>query len=349
VSGLVVRDLTAGYDGVGVLRDVDLDVADGALACLVGPSGSGKSTLLRCVAGLHPVETGTITLAGTRVEGLRPERRGIGLVPQDAALFTHLTVERNVGYGLFRLTRSERRSRVAELLELTGLAALGRRMPDELSGGEQQRVALARALAPRPALVLLDEPFSGLDPQLRADLRDQVRTVLAELAVPALLVSHDRDEAMSLGRQVVVIRAGRIRQSGSPDDLYRRPADPWTGRYVGDAVVLAGVADGAVVRCSLGMLRSASRHVGPVTVLLRPEQVRLARDRDGPAVTVRSIAYRGRDWQVQADTATGESLKAWWADDPDADRTAVPEVGERLRVEVVGPVLVFDRELGPGD
>ena len=356
-GGLEIHALTAGYGPTPVLPELDLRVAEGTLACLVGPSGSGKSTLLRCVAGLHPLRSGTITLAGRRLDGLPPERRGIGLVPQDAALFTHLDVDRNIGYGLFRSPRAERRARVAELLELTGLAGLGRRMPHQLSGGQQQRVALARALAPRPSLVLLDEPFSGLDPHLRGELREQLRGILAELGTTAVLVSHDRDEAMSLGQQVVVMRDGRIRQAGTPWELYRRPADPWTGQFVGDAIVLTGISDGSVVRCALGSIGhepSPTGLTGPVTVLLRPEQVRLSLpariDPATPAVEtaptpvrVDSASYRGRDWRVTATTEGGETLVAWWSDDPAAHSAAAsaPAPGDRLLAHVRGPAVVF--------
>lgn len=353
MSVLQIRDLTAAYDGPAVLHGIDLDVADGDLACLVGPSGSGKSTLLRCVAGLHPTLSGTVRSGDRPLDGLRPERRRIGLVPQDAALFTHLDVDRNIGYGLFRLGRRERRARVAELLELTGLAGLGARMPYELSGGQQQRVALARALAPRPELLLLDEPFSGLDPQLRAELREQVRAVLGRLRTTALLVSHDRDEALSLADQVVVMRDGEIRQSGDPIAVYRRPADVWTGQFVGDAVVLTGVADGSGARCSLGTLAltpAGTPLIGPVTVLLRPEQLRLgARDagtRDPgsggrPEVTVTAVAYRGRDWRVQAVTEAGETVVAWWAVSDGATGSGVPAVGDRLTVAVDGAAVAY--------
>lgn len=344
MSALRVRGVTAAYGGPQVLRGIDLDVADGDLACLVGPSGSGKSTLLRCVAGLHPTATGTVQTGDRPLDGLRPERRRIGLVPQDAALFTHLDVERNVGYGLFRLDRRDRRARVAELLELTGLTGLGRRMPYELSGGQQQRVALARALAPRPELLLLDEPFSGLDPQLRAELREQVRAVLTSLRTTALLVSHDRDEALSLSDQVVVMRDGEIRQAGHPTHVYRCPADVWTGEFVGDAVVLAAEADGPVARCALGILPLEKAERGAVTVLLRPEQLRLRRGSGpeaGPRVTVTQMAYRGRDWRVRAVTDAGEPVIAWWAAGAAAADVGVPAVGDRLAVAVEGTAVAF--------
>lgn len=358
MSALLVRGLSAGYGGPPVLRSIDLAVADGALACLLGPSGSGKSTLLRCLAGLLPTESGTVTAGDRRLDGLPPERRRVGLVPQDAALFTHLDVERNVGYGLHRLSRRERRDRVAELLELTDLTGLQRRMPYQLSGGQQQRVALARALAPQPELLLLDEPFSGLDPQLRVELREQVRALLTELRTTALLVSHDRDEALSTADQVVVMREGEIRQAGTPTEIYRYPADPWTGRFVGDAIilsgVLSGVADDAHVRCALGRLPAVGDHngrpSGPVSVLLRPEQLRLRPPTSAPVstrepaeVTVTAVAYRGRDWRVDALTDTGESVLAWWPDGPGTDfgTGSTPAPGDRLAVQVHGPAVVF--------
>jgi iron(III) transport system ATP-binding protein len=354
VSALQIRGLTATYGGPEVLRGIDLDVADGYLACLIGPSGSGKSTLLRCVAGLHPTVSGRVVADDRVLDGLRPERRQIGLVPQDAALFTHLDVERNVGYGLFRLGRRERRARVSELLGLTGLSELAHRMPYELSGGQQQRVALARALAPRPGLLLLDEPFSGLDPQLRADLREQVRVVLSQLRTTALLVSHDRDEALSLADEVVVLRDGEVRQTGRPAEVYRRPADVWTGRFVGEAVVLAGVAEHHSVSCSLGTLSADTAHSGQVRsgqvrsgqvqVLLRPEQIHLRRGDgvpDGPLVTVTGRAYRGRDWRIQAVTDAGEPVTAWWADVVGGGDDDVPEVGDRLAAVVQGAAVAY--------
>ena len=348
---LELRKLSVHYPGRPrpAVDSVSLGLAAGEIGVLIGPSGCGKTTLLRAVAGLEPASAGEILVSGQAVEGggvhVPPERRQIGMVFQDYALFPHLDVARNVGFGLERkLSAAERRERVAEVLALVGLAGTERRMPHELSGGQQQRVALARALAPRPELLLLDEPFSGLDPQLRAELREQVRAVLGSLRTTALLVSHDRDEALSLADVVVVMRDGEIRQAGHPTHVYQRPTDVWTGQFVGDAVVLAAEADGPAARCALGLLPLAATARGAVTVLLRPEQLRLRPGSGldgGPRVTVTELAYRGRDWRVRAVTDAGEPVIAWWAAGAAGSDVGVPAVGDRLAVAVEGTTVAF--------
>lgn len=272
VSGIVARGLRVAYPGrppVVALDGVDLDVADGSLVAVLGPSGCGKTTLLRVLAGLEPAGGGTVTVGGRQLEGdgarVPPEQRRIGLVPQEGALFPHLDVAGNVGFGLFRLDRAARARRVDEMLELVGLAGMGDRGPDELSGGQQQRVALARALAPAPAAVLLDEPFSALDTTLRVALRDEVGATLRAAGTTALLVTHDQAEALQMADSVAVMRDGRIVQVGTPTDLYRRPRDRWVAGFVGDAVELAGVIDDdGVLRCPLGEFDRA-RWVGEPT------------------------------------------------------------------------------------
>jgi iron(III) transport system ATP-binding protein len=234
-------------------------------------------------------------------------RRRVAIVPQEGALFPHLSVAGNVGYGL---SRAERRSgRVDEMLALVGLEAYHRRMPHELSGGQQQRVALARALAPGPALILLDEPFSALDAGLRADLRRQVRDALRAAGATAVLVTHDQSEALSLADHVVVMRDGRAVQAGTPADIYGAPADPWVARFVGDAVLLDGVAQGDRVRTAAGTVVPARPDGGrPVTVLVRPEQVVL-HPGDGPGTVVRHD-FHGHDRLTVVRLADGTELLA---------------------------------------
>jgi iron(III) transport system ATP-binding protein len=237
VPALSVRGLRRVIAGRPVVDGVDLDVADGELVALVGPSGCGKSTLLRGIAGLEPVD-GQVVVAGRDVSALPPERRHVGLVFQDHALFPHLRVEQNLVFGVRELSRPERSTLVGELLELVRLPGVGRRFPHELSGGEQQRIALARALAPRPPVVLLDEPFANLDASLRDDLRGDVVAALRARGTSAVLVTHDRDEALQLGDRVAVMRDGRILQVGEPEAVYEEPVDRFVAAFLGDAAFL---------------------------------------------------------------------------------------------------------------
>jgi iron(III) transport system ATP-binding protein len=286
-AGLEVAGLCKSYGDHAVLSGVDLRVPEGSFTAILGPSGSGKTTLLRLLAGFERPDAGRIVLGGQVVEGgdgrhVRPERRHLGYVPQEGALFPHLSVEANVRFGLGRLER--RTKRVAELLDLVGLADMGRRYPHQLSGGQQQRVALARALAVRPRVVLLDEPFSSLDASLRASVREEVRVILAEAETTAVLVTHDQDEALSLADLVAVLRGGRIVQQGTPNELYTRPVDAELARFVGDANLCRGTLRSGRVETLLGVLDLADPARSwpdgtqapdgtEVIVLVRPEQV----------------------------------------------------------------------------
>ncbi|MEV4897411.1 ABC transporter ATP-binding protein [Nonomuraea sp. NPDC055795] len=271
MSGLDVSGVTKAFGGAPVLRGAALDVADGDLAAVLGPSGCGKTTLLRIVAGFERADAGSVRIGGAEVGGLAPEKRRVGIVPQDAALFPHLSVAGNVGFGLvrglFRRAGAGVAERVEECLELVGLGGYGSRMPYQLSGGQQQRVALARALAPRPGVVLLDEPFNALDRSLRGTVRDDVRAALKKAGATAVLVTHDQEEALSMADTVAVMRDGVIVQQGTPEELYARPADLGVATFVGEAVVLEAVAVNGTVTCALGSLRagdvSATRGAAP--------------------------------------------------------------------------------------
>jgi iron(III) transport system ATP-binding protein len=315
-----------------VLQGLDLSVPGGSLAAVLGPSGCGKTTLLRVVAGFLRADAGTVTVGGRVLTGpgvhLPPEWRRVGIVPQEGALFPHLSVARNVAFGLTGLDRGERRRRTEEMLDLVGLAGYGDRMPHELSGGQQQRVALARALAPRPALVLLDEPFNALDSALRTGVRADVRAALRATGATALLVTHDQQEALSTADLVAVVRQGRIAQCATPQELYRRPADPWVAGFVGDAVLLRGTVgdDGSTATTPLGTVTLAAppngRRTG--TVVLRPEQLRLTGADTAGAVrgTVTDVCFYGHDAKVTV---------------------AVQGLDHTVDVRVAGPVSV-----GPG-
>ena len=272
-----------------VVAHVSLDLTDGELLALVGPSGCGKSTLLRIIAGLDTAASGRIALAGLDVSTQPPERRRIGLVFQDHALFPHRNVARNIAFGMRHLDRQARARRVDELLELVRLPGVGQRFPHELSGGEQQRVALARALAPDPAVVLLDEPFASLDPSLRDDVRNDVVAALRARGAAAILVTHDRDEALALGDRVAVMSAGRILQIGHPVEVYERPADRFVAQFLGPVSFLTGVPTG----------QSTAVQVA------RPHHLRLAA---GGTDTVVARRFLGAAWRYEVRRSDGAVL-----------------------------------------
>lgn len=335
MSFLSVEAVRHRLGGREVLAGVDLAIPAGAILALLGQSGSGKTTLLRLVAGFEPADSGSIALGGRVLErtGLHvpAEHRHIGYVPQEGTLFPHLTVAENIGFGL---TRAERRSgRVAEMLALTGMVGLEARTPRELSGGQQQRTALARALAPRPALVLLDEPFNALDMQLRRSVCDDVVGVLRRQGATAILVTHDPQEAIAQADLIAVMQGGRIVQCADPETVYRRPSDAGVARLTGSVIELDGVLADDRVDTALGVLQARGgaapgRVTGPVMVLLRPEQV--VADAGGIEAEVVSRRFRG-DHQavtIKAGSAIFEIRMA-------ASEAACGGV----RVAVRGPVL----------
>ena len=314
IAGVAVRDVRVGLGGAPVLRGVSLDAPAGSQLAILGPSGCGKTTLLRVIAGLQKIDHGEVRLGDHLVAGdgisVPPEERRVGLVFQDWALFPHLTVAANVAYGLPRGVRPRRfgrrnpeaRSRIRTLLEMVGVGDLAHRLPGSLSGGQQQRVALARALAPRPDVLLLDEPFSSLDTNLRADVRNEVAQLLRELSVTAMFVTHDQDEAFVLGDQVAVMRDGRVVQQATPAELYRNPVDPWLAEFVGEAELLAGDATGDVAQTVLGAVSLSEPRRGPVQVLIRPEDIILSDralvdrlDSGGASGVVVDVEFYGHD------------------------------------------------------
>ncbi|HEU4910632.1 MAG TPA: ABC transporter ATP-binding protein [Actinomycetes bacterium] len=338
---LQVRGLEKSFGATEVLRGVDLDVAEGSLAAVLGPSGCGKTTLLRVVAGFESPDAGSVAVGGRVVAGpgasVAPEKRRIGVVPQEGALFPHLSVAGNVAFGLARSAR--RRSRVEEMLALVGLEGFGDRMPAELSGGQQQRVAVARALAPEPALVLLDEPFSALDTGLRAALREDVRSALRATNATAVLVTHDQQEALSVADTVAVMRAGRVVQSGTPAEVYRHPADLQVATFVGEAVVLPAMIRDGLASTVLGPLvvRGSSAEGQRGHVAVRPEQLVLGRD--GVGATVRQAAFFGHDALVTLDLerpgSTGGVVTAR------LHAVRVPPAGTTVRLSVTEAVSFF--------
>jgi iron(III) transport system ATP-binding protein len=330
---IVVTGVSKRFDGTPVLADVSLRVEAGSVVALLGPSGCGKTTLLRTIAGLEVADAGTVAVGSRTLSGpgtfVPPERRQVGMVFQDWALFPHLSVAANVAYGL---PRAERRSgRVEEALALVGLSGLAERSPGTLSGGQQQRVALARALAPRPAVLLLDEPFSNLDTALRVDVRTEVHRLLGHLGVTTVFVTHDQEEAFVLGDEVAVMRDGAIEQQASPAALYARPASRWVAGFVGDANVVPGTLAAGAADTALGTvpLHDAGAPVGSsLDVLVRPEAIGLATG--GPA-RVGLVEFYGHDTVYEVHLPSAQVVRARVAAAPrfaTGDHVAVRYVGE---------------------
>ena len=343
MADLVATGLVKRFGQAEVLSGVDLRVPSGTLTALLGASGSGKTTLLRLVCGFERPNAGAIELDGRRVAGpalhVPPERRQIGYVAQDGALFPHLSVAENIVFGLPRRERTSHE--VDRLLALVGLrATYAARKPHELSGGEQQRVALARALAARPRIVLLDEPFSSLDAALRGETRQAVAAAITETKATALLVTHDQGEALSMGAAVAVLRDGRMLQVGTPEAVYRRPVDVALACFVGDAVIVPGEAVGGRVTCALGDLTLVpGMPSGPVDVMIRPEQIRLLAESEpgGIHAHVGGVTFYGHDATI-ALASLGPA--------PSRFTTRVPgyvpvRTGDHVRVAVTGPVVTY--------
>ncbi len=350
MSGLEVVGLEKRFDSLEVLRGVDLAVEAGSFAALLGRSGSGKTTLLRILAGFERADRGRVVVVGTVVDAgahaLAPERRRIGYVPQEGALFPHMTVARNVGFGLRRSGRAGRRAKVAELLEMVGLGGLGPRYPHQLSGGQQQRVALARALAVSPSVILLDEPFSSLDAELRASVRADVLDVLRRAGATTLFVTHDQDEALSSAEQVSVLVDGAIAQSATPRELYERPASPQVAAFLGAANLLPGTFEGDRVHTGFGPLEVAGPPGAPgrgdAVVLVRPEQLEItAEDRASRRGEVVACEFYGHDVVLRVRPDGEPAAAALLA--RVAGHRAVP-VGTRVGIVALGPVVAWGPE-----
>jgi iron(III) transport system ATP-binding protein len=311
---LEVENLRHAYGRHEVVRGLSFSVARGAIGCLLGPSGCGKTTVLRCIAGFEAIREGEIRLGGLTVSGpgtmVPPEKRRIGMVFQDYALFPHLAVAGNIGFGLHALAPAARNARVSELAELVGLSGALDKYPHQISGGQQQRVALARALAPRPELLLLDEPFSNLDVDLRERLSLEVREIIKASGATAVLVTHDQQEAFAMADEIGILHQGHIQQWDNPYNLYHRPANRFVADFVGQGVFLPAKAlNGSQLQIELGVLQGNSQGIENLEVLLRPDDV----VHDDAAPTQAEVvhkAFRGAEILYTLRLASGRKVLA---------------------------------------
>lgn len=342
---LELDSISGGYQGAMVVSDVTLRLEAGESVAVLGASGSGKTTLLRMIAGLHPVASGQIRLDGGRIDTLTAQRRGIGLVPQQGALFPHLDVARNVGFGLVPAHpmarwrgRAERAERIREVLELVDLADRVSDRPSQLSGGQQQRVALARALAPGAGLILLDEPFSALDAALRGRVRAEVAALLSESGASSILVTHDRAEAMATADRVAVLIDGALMQVDTPERLYHQPVSRGVAELSGEIVTLPATAHGATAQTGLGVVPLDPPAHGHGTVLWRPEnlEVRAACAADSGNAVCTGVEFAGASTLVRM--RVDGSDQTCTVPVPTGGRF---EVGARLAVRPERPALFY--------
>jgi iron(III) transport system ATP-binding protein len=334
---LAARDLVRHFPSArgAAVAGVSFEVMPGELIALLGPSGCGKTTTLRLTGGFERPDAGTISLNGRDVTNLPPEKRGIGFVFQDYALFPHLSVAANVAFGLRHASAADQRKRTAQMLEMVGLADLAERMPHQLSGGQQQRVALARTLAPAPPLVLLDEPFSNLDAALRVETRQEVRRLLKQAGSAAILVTHDQEEALALADRIAVMHAGRILQMSTPDDVYRRPADEFVARFIGRSNIVPACANGFLAQTDFGDLAIDRTMYGNVRLAVKPEQFVLTPAEDGNGVVI-GREFRGHD-QLYWVRVGGTEIMAI------AATNSLLTIGTPVRLTTSEPVALFEQ------
>jgi iron(III) transport system ATP-binding protein len=331
-EALVVRSLSKSFGACSVLKGVELDVPKGSVVALLGPSGCGKTTLLRCIAGLERPDSGEVRVANSIHSGpgrfMPPEERRIGMVFQDLALFPHLSVWRNVAFGR---PRGQGSADASDSLALVGLAELADRMPSTLSGGQQQRVALARAIASGPSVILMDEPFSNLDAALRVQIRLEIQRLLRALGVTTLFVTHDQEEAFTLGESVAVMFDGAIVQQARPAELYEAPATRRVAEFIGDANFLEGVASDHHADTRIGRIPLRSEARGPVQVMLRPEEIVLD---GGVDASVEAVEFYGHDSVYVVRMTDGPVMRARVLSTPRF------RVGDRVRISYSGRATV---------
>ncbi|HEX2246482.1 MAG TPA: ABC transporter ATP-binding protein [Arthrobacter sp.] len=354
---LRLENVARNFGGQAALRDLDLTINSGEFIALLGPSGCGKSTALNCLAGLLPLTGGRILMDDKQIDQLPPEQRGFGMVFQNYALFPHLSVEKNISFGLEmrNVPRNEIKKRVAEAIELVQLGPHAKKLPGQMSGGQQQRVAIARAVVLRPPLVLMDEPLSNLDAKLRLEMRTEIRRLHQSLGLTTIYVTHDQEEALSLADRLVVLRLGEVQQVGTPRELHEEPANWHVADFMGYRNLFEGTverADGSAITVSaLGTtISGSSKHeinAGDVVkVAVRPEDLEIAaagvpaEDACHIEATVEVVEYQGREFAVEARSASGQPLHIRTPRHVDpGQRVVLVAASER--------VLVYPSELGP--
>ncbi|RLM57601.1 ABC transporter ATP-binding protein [Halobellus sp. Atlit-31R] len=355
---LELDDLRKSYGSEPVVEGLSLSVREGEILTLLGPSGCGKTTTLRVIAGLERPDGGVVRLNGRSVSGstfVPPEERGVGVVFQEFALFPHLTARENVAFGLKDRPQDEIDRRVDELLELVDLAGQGGSYPDQLSGGQQQRVALARSLAPEPEILLLDEPFSNLDVDLRVEMREEVRQIIKEAGVTAISVTHDQEEALSISDRVAVMNDGQIEQVGDPEGVFQHPESRFVAAFLGYASFIPGYVSGDVVETDLGTVAREQIHgLAPeynrtrVDLLVRPDDVSVRPPTDASAETCGSVVarrYLGPTFLYEVELDTGESVQCMHNHDEN-----VPDSGPvGLELDADHELAWFPREQRPED
>ncbi len=347
---LSVQHLTKrfGPDAPPVVHDVSVDVADGEIFAILGPSGCGKTTTLRCIAGFERANEGRIVMQGRTLSGggvhVPPEERGVGIVFQDYALFPHLSVLENVAFGLQAGTQAEQTERAQEALEMVGLSTLEDRRPQHLSGGQQQRVALARTLAPEPEVILLDEPFSNLDALLRQETRQEVRRLLKDKGMSAVLVTHDQEEALSFSDRLAVMRGGQIDQVGTPEGVYYRPRTLFVAQFLGRTNLLLSQAAGTEADTPLGHVQLDREAEGTVLVSLRPEHLTLTAPEtsNGPIGTIMGRAFKGHDITYRVRCEGSDYLVH-------TDNRVSFESGDTVAIRSLEPAVVLERRSTPAD
>ena len=313
---LEVKQLDFAYGRNQILFEFDFSLEESQIGCLLGPSGCGKTTVLRAIAGFENPTKGEIVLNGNKLNGskifVEPEKRQIGMVFQDIALFPHLSVESNIQFGIRTLTQTQRDKRSNELLDLVGMSQFKKTYPHELSGGQQQRIALARAMAPKPSLLLMDEPLSSLDEELREQLAREIRLILKQEKISAILVTHDQNEAFAVGDHICVMHQGRVQQNDSAYNLYHRPLNRFVAEFIGEGALLPGVvADEDTITTDLGEIKGnlpeSCKHQDNVDVLIRPENVILGDDKENRAVITERY-FRGSGYLYSLKTSGGVEL-----------------------------------------
>jgi iron(III) transport system ATP-binding protein len=341
---LRVNALTKRYNPAtpAVVDDVSFDVGENEIFAVLGPSGCGKTTTLRLIAGFERADQGSVELRRRVVEcaheHIPPDRRGIGFVFQEYALFPHLSVTDNIGFGLSKLPKSEREARIRRMEELAGLSGLGARKPHELSGGQQQRVALARALAPMPDIILLDEPFSNLDAVLRQSTRQEIRAMLKNAGMSAILVTHDQEEALSFADRIAVMNHGRIEQIGTPEDVYETPRTEFVARFLGRTNLFPALASGMEAQSPMGPILIDRPATGDVTLSVRPEHLSLERvvtQEVGFCGTVTHREFKGHDITYIVRLDDFECLVH-------TDNRSQFLPGDRVAVRLVEPAVVLN-------